>query len=87
MAPKDIIEVIFWFFSGGLSILALVRSSKVAQNLALTKTQEKNISALNDISNKLELHIVQDANDIAVLKTNHFHVNEKLDRILDKLEK
>jgi hypothetical protein len=62
-------------FSMGMSIYAIVRSSKQKQSDAMSK-----------LSEQLADHVLQDKQDITELKTQAISTEKKIDRILDQME-
>lgn len=83
---RDIIEASSGFITIIISVVALIKSSKLSQNAALSKQHDITLAAMEKIRSDLQSHIIQDTNDIATLKANNLNVEHKLDRILDNLE-
>ena len=91
---REIIESVIGFSTIVISVVALTRTSKVAQNARLDKQHlitENSIEKLNQAFNN---HLIKEVEDITSLKTNVINLDKnlnkidaKVDRIIENLEK
>jgi uncharacterized protein YwgA len=84
-ALKETVQAIGSIFAMGISIYAIIRSSKQKQNEAIAKAQEHQTEALDDISIQLTEHILEDAKEISTLKTEVKNLHENLSSKLDEI--
>jgi hypothetical protein len=88
---RDLIQTIAAIFAIGMSIFAVIRSSKDKQNDELREINKQQTESINKIKDALNDHMLQDSQDISTLKANVANLqnicNEKLDKILDEIEK
>ena len=70
-----------------ISVIALIRSSKAAQNARLEKQHETSETSIERLDQAFQDHLVKEVADITELKVNFVNVDAKLIRILNSLEK
>lgn len=87
---KDVIQSVGVIFTIGLSIYAIVRSSKISQNANWDKRHDQSEDSIKTIKKELSDHILQDSVDITTLQTEVRNLKEvvdnKLEKILEKLD-
>jgi hypothetical protein len=87
---KDLITSIGSIFAMVMSVLAIVRSSKIKQNETWEKSNKEHTDAIKEINKTLTDHILSEGVEVAVMKTNIDNlknvVDSKLDQILTTLE-
>lgn len=87
---KDIVQSVGIVCTLVLSVYAIIRSSKIAQNQDWTKRSDESNDEIEAIQKDLVEHKLQDATDIATLQTEVKNLKQimdtKLEKILEKLD-